>query len=131
MIRRCASVLAAAAIAFAAGSCRRDQGPGGPGSLRVRLSTSGITLPSAGLLFTVQGPEAPSSATPGSGLQLYQEGLMQTTKFVVLGPLTNNATVLTIHVSDRGQPYTATIQQIAGAGYQLEPLTGYGLTVVP
>lgn len=128
MIRRIP--IAAVAIALTLIACR-DQGPGGSGVLRVRLA-----MPSANsgqdvaVLFTVSGPAAPTAVTPGPGLSVYRPTLAATTKYAVVGTLTANATILTLQVPDTRQPYSATIEQVAAANYQLRGLlTGYALSV--
>jgi len=110
-----------------------DGGPTGPvaGTLSVRL-----TSPNAGadqaILLTVTGPTALTSATAGSGLQLFQPPLGGLeTRFALVGRVSTGVTILTIGVEDVGRvnEYSAAIEGVARADYQLRNLAGYELTV--
>lgn len=107
---------------------------GGPSSgvLQVKLSTPNAGSDGA-ILFTVSGPATLRAAAAAPGLRLFAEPLAAVNHFAVTGPLPSG-TVITIEVPDvgRASSYTATIQQVAAANYQLRPnLAGYTLTVSP
>jgi hypothetical protein len=110
-----------------------DDGPTGPvaGTLSVEL-TSPNTGVDKGILLTVTGPTALTSATAGSGLRLYGPPLGGLeTRFALVGQMSNGVTILTIGVEDVGRvsEYSAAIEGVARADYQLRNLSGYELTV--
>lgn len=102
----------------------------GPGELKVRL-VSPATFSDSAIVLTITGPAALTSATPGSGMRLFPQPLSATTRFALIGPLTNGATILTIEVPDIGafSEYSGTIEGVAQADYQLRALNGYALAV--
>lgn len=113
-------------------SCGGD-GPtnSGPGELKVRLTSPPANADSA-IVFTINGPAALTSVTPGAGLRLFQQPLGgTTTRFALTGLLTNGATILTIRVTDISalSQYTGSVDGVAQANYQLRPLAGYALAV--
>jgi hypothetical protein len=113
-------------------SCGGD-GPtnNGPGDLTVRLTAPAGSVDSA-IVFTISGPAALTSVTPGAGLRLFQQPLGgTTTRFALTGSLTNGAMILTIGVSDISEvgQYSGSIGGVAQANYQLRGLAGYALAV--
>jgi hypothetical protein len=114
-------------------SCGGD-GPtqvGGPGVLKVRLTSPPANADSA-IVFTIVGPAPLTSATPGTGLRLFQQALGgTTTRFALTGSLVNGATILTIGVPDVGafSQYNGSINGVAQANYQLRGLIAYALAV--
>src|SRR5438093_2270352 len=86
-------------------SCGDSMGPSGPGQLKVRLTSPNSGLDSA-IVFTITGPAALTSATAGTGLRVFQQPLGGTsTRFALVGQLTNGAMILTIGVPDlRARP---------------------------
>ena len=131
MIRRVALSLGLAAGAIAGLSCGRDPTGPQPGVLQVRLA---IPFPNSGadgaILFTLAGPAAPTAAIAAPGLQVFHGGLAPVTKYAIVGTLSNNATILTLQVTDVRQQYSATVTQVAASTYQLRALSGYAVTVV-
>lgn len=128
-----AAVLALA-LAVAAGlSCSSPRDPMGPqgGALHVTLTAPGGNSDGA-ILFTLTGPEQPSSAVAGPGMRVFYQTLGATTRLVVTGTLSNSATVLTIQVADLTQAFSGAVEQVAATDYQLRAsLTGYSLSVGP
>jgi hypothetical protein len=126
MKRLCSAALLAGAIIVGL-SCGGDStGPSGPGQLKVRLISPHSGADSA-IVLTITGPVALTSAAPGLRLRLFQEALGGTsTKFALIGQLTNGATILTIGVQDVGafSQYSGTIDGVAQPNYQLRPLPG-------
>ena len=113
-------------------SCGGD-GPtnSGPGVLKIRLTSPAANADSA-IVFTIVGPAALTSATPGTGLRLFQQPLGGTsTRFALTGSMTTGATILTIGVSDIGalSQYVGSVDGVAQANYQLRSLAGYALAV--
>lgn len=102
----------------------------GPGELKVRL-VSPATFSDSAIVLTILGPAALTSATAGSGMRLFAQPLGATTRFALIGALTNGATILTIDVPDVGafSEYSGTIEGVAQANYQLRALSGYALAV--
>lgn len=126
-------VAAALLVTVAGLSCGRDGAGVQPGTLRVE-----VTIPAANsgqdgaVLFTLTGPAAPTAVSPAAGLQIFYDALAPSAHYAVTGTLTSGTTIATISVPDVRQPYTATIQQVAGATYALRgSLVGYSLSVVP
>jgi hypothetical protein len=114
-----------------AGSCKGDTPTqSGPGTLVVRLTAPAANADSA-IELTITGPAAPTSATAGAGLRLFQSAAGTTTSFALTGRLTNGATILTIGVVDVSAfaQYQGSIQGVAQANYQLRVLNGYALAV--
>lgn len=124
-------------VAFVAGvvllglSCGGDPPTvSGPGELKVRL-ISPATFSDSAIVLTISGPATLTDVTPGAGLRLFQQPLGATTRFALIGALTNGATILTIDVPDIGafSEYSGTIEGVAQANYQLRALSGYALAV--
>jgi hypothetical protein len=109
-------------------SCRDGTGPVA-GVLNVVLDTPNSGTDGA-ILLTVTGPAPLTSGVPGAGLRLFSQGLGTTTRFAVTGTLTGG-TILRIGVPDIRQAlsYTATVEQVAAANYQLRATADYSLTV--
>jgi hypothetical protein len=106
-------------------SCGDSTGSG-PGLLKVRLTSPTAALDSA-IVFTIHGPAALTSATAGTGMRLFQQALGGTsTRFALIGSLTNGTTILTVGVPDIQAlaQYTGTIEGVATPAYQLRPLPG-------
>jgi len=104
----------------------KDMTVSGPGDLKVRLVSPNSGLDSA-IVFTITGPAALTSATPGTGLRLFQQTLGGTsTRFALIGQLNNGATILTIGVQDLGalSQYTGAITGVATPSYALRILPG-------
>jgi hypothetical protein len=101
------------------------------GILKVNLTTPNSGADRA-ILFTVTGPGTLRSATPRSGLRLFNRPFGTTNKVALTGTL-STGTILAIEVPDvsKASEYTASIQQVATPAHQLRALTGYSLTVVP
>ena len=122
--------LCAGALVFMAGlSCNDASGPVA-GSLKISLTTPNSGADGAIVVF-VTAPVAPVSAAAPAGLRVFYDSLGMTAKFAVTGTL-SAGTILTIGVDDVGRvaEYTATVQQVADASYQLRPsLAGYALAV--
>lgn len=118
-----------AGVLLAAGlSCGGDGTGPGPGDLKVRLTSPAANsgLDSA-IAFTITGPAALTSATAAPGLRLFQQPLGGTsTRFAIVGRLTNGGLILTIgvkNVSELSQ-YSGSIQGVATPSFQLRPLPG-------
>jgi len=131
-MKRLLAGAALAAIVLVVVTCG-DDGPVGPvaGTLSVRL-TSPNTGADQAILLTVTGPTALTSATAGSGLRLFQPPLGgPETRFALVGRVSTGVTILTIGVEDVGRvnEYSAAIEGVSRADYQLRSLTGYELTV--
>ena len=114
-------------------SCGNSTGPSGPGQLKVRLTSANSGLDSA-IVFTITGPAPLTSATAGSGLRLFQQTLGgNSTRFALIGQLSNGATILTIGVANIGDltQYEGTIQGVATPSFQLRGLPGgYALALI-
>ena len=113
-------------------SCGGD-GPtnNGPGDLHVRLTAPAANIDSA-IVFTINGPAALTSVTPGVGLRLFQQPLGgTTTRFALTGLLSNGATILTMHVQDVSllSQYSGSVDGVTQANYQLRTLAGYALAL--
>lgn len=112
-------------------SCGDSTGSG-PGQLQVRLTSPNSGLDSA-IVFTITGPAALTSATPGAGLRLFQQPLGGTsTRFALIGTLNSGATILTVGVRSLGEltQYSGTISGVAMPSYQLRVLPGgYALAI--
>jgi hypothetical protein len=104
----------------------------GPGVLLVKL-TAPVANADSAIEITITGPAAPTAATAGTGLRLFEDpGANGTTRhYALTGQLTNGATILTIDVADVGafSQYNGTIDGVAQANYQLRPLNGYALAL--
>jgi hypothetical protein len=109
-------------------SCGGDGNGPGPGELKVRLTspTANSGLDSA-IALTITGPAALTTVTAAPGLRLFQQPLGGTsTRFAIVGRLTNGATILTIgvtNVRDLSQ-YSGSIQGVATPSFQLRALPG-------
>ena len=105
-----------------------------PGDLKIRLVTPNSGADSA-IVFTITGPPGAvlSSATAGTGLQLFHQPLTgSTTRFALIGRLTQGAVLLTIGVPDVSEvsQYSGTIEGVAQPNYQLRALLGgYALAI--
>lgn len=114
-------------------SCGGDGGTNsGPGVLQVKL-TSPVANADSAIEITITGPAAPTGATAGTGLRLFQEPAAggATRHYALTGRLTNGATIMTINVADVSafSQYQGTIDGVAQANYQLRPLNGYALAL--
>ena len=115
-------------------SCGGDTtGPSGPGTLQIRLTSPNSGLDSA-IVLTITGPAALTSATAGAGLRLFQPAALSgtTTKFALIGQLTNGAVIMTVGIQDVAvwSQYRGTIGGVALPTYQLRPsLVGYALAL--
>ena len=120
-------------IALAGGlSCGGDATASGPGVLQVRLTTPpGTTGVDSAIVFTIVSPTPLTSATAAAGLRLFEQPLGTTTRFALIGQLTNGATILTIGVQDVSQlsQYAGSVDGVAQANYQLRASGGYALAV--
>ena len=126
-MKRLVSVALLAGVIAAGLSCGgKDPTVSGPGELKVRLTSPNSGLDSA-IVFTISGPAALTSAVAAPGLRLFQQPLGGTsTRFALIGQLTNGATILTIGVQDLGElsQYTGAITGIAVPNYTLRVLPG-------
>lgn len=119
-------VVALLATVLTGGLSCLDSTGSGPGQLRVRLTSPSAALDSA-IVFTIHGPEPVTSVTAGAGLRLFQQPLGGTsTRFALIGSLTNGTTILTIGVPDIQAlaQYTGTIEGVSTPTYQLRALPG-------
>lgn len=122
-------LLVGLALAGASGCGSDNSGPVA-GTLTVSLTTPKSGSDGA-ILFSLTGPQAPTSMTAGAGLRVFSQTLSTTTNVAVTGTL-GNGPLITIGVPDVRQAaqYLATIQGVAAsADFQLRPLSGYALTV--
>jgi hypothetical protein len=125
-----ALLLAATVIGLSCGDSTSSM----PGELKVRLTTPNSGADSA-MVFTITGPPGAllSRATAGPGLELFHQPLIRsTTRFAVIGQLTQGAVILTIGVPDVNEvtQYSGTIEGVALPNYQLRPLPGgYALAI--
>ena len=115
-------------------SCGGDSTSSGPGQLNVRITTPNSGADSA-IVFTIAGPPGAvlTSATAGIGMRLFHSPFTaNTTRFAVIGQLTQGAVILTIgvpNVSEFSQ-YSGTIEGVAQPNYQLRTLPGgYALAI--
>jgi len=114
-------------------SCGGDGGTGtGPGVLQVKL-TSPVANADSAIELTITGPAAPTAATAGTGLRLFQDPAASgtTRHYALTGRLTNGATILTINVPDVGAfaQYLGTVDGVSQDNYQLRTLSGYALAL--
>lgn len=114
-------------------SCGGDGGTdSGPGVLHVKL-TSPLANADSAIELTITGPAAPTSATAGTGLRLFEDpGRSGTTRhYALTGRLTNGATILTLNVPDVGAfaQYAGSVDGVSADNYQLRNLTGYALAL--
>ena len=104
----------------------------GPGTLKVLLRAPAANADSA-ILFTITGPAAPTGATAGTGLRLFQDPAAtgSTRHYALTGRLTDGATILTINVPDVGAfaQYQGTVDGVSQDDYQLRSLNGYALAL--
>ncbi len=125
-MKRLRAVALLTTLIVAGVSCGGDPTGSGPGIVKVRLTSPNSGADSA-IVITITGPAALTSAVPGSGLRLFQQPLGgTTTRFAVVGLLTNGVTLLTIGVSDVRalSQYSGTITGVAQPNYQLRVLPG-------
>lgn len=114
-------------------SCGDSTGSGA-GELKVRLTTPYSGADSA-IVLTITGPAGSTltNATAGTGLRLFQPPLTdRTTRFALIGPLTQGAVILTIGVRDVNalSQYSGLIEGVAQPNYQLRTsLSGYALAI--
>ena len=130
-MRRLLGVAIVAVVALGGLSCGDGPTQTGPGTLKVRLTSPAANADTA-IVFTITGPAPLTSVTAGTGLRLFQQPLGgTTTRFALIGSLTNGATILTIGVADVGafSQYSGSVDGVAQANYQLRPLAGYALAV--
>src|SRR5256885_15789591 len=107
-MRRGFGIVLLATVLFAGLSCG-DATASGPGQLKVRLTSPNSGLDSA-IVFTITGPAALTSATAGTGFRVFQQPLGGTsTRFALVGQLTNGTTILTI-----GGPDIRALTQYSG-----------------
>lgn len=127
--------MTAIAGALVAGLTCKGDGPQGPGTVQVRLSSPAASsgLDSA-IIFQITGPTPLTSAAPGGGLRLFAQPLTSnTTRFALIGQLNSGATILTIGVQDIGalNQYTGTVQGVATGTSALRPIvTLYTLSFI-
>lgn len=132
-MKRLIGMLAIAVVALTGLSC--GGGTSGPvaGNLTVRLVSPNSGADSA-IVITITGPAALTSATPGTGLRLFQQPLGGvTTRFALVGQLNNAATILTIGVANVNavSQYTASVDGVALPNYQLRTVPGgYALAII-
>jgi hypothetical protein len=131
-MRRLFGVAILATVLLAAGSCGGDTPTQtGPGTLKVKLTSPAANADSA-IMITITGPAAPTSATAGAGLRLFQSSISATTtRYALTGLLANGATILTINVADVSAfaQYNGTVDGVARANYQLRSLSGYAIAL--
>ena len=114
-------------------SCLDSTGSGA-GELKVRLTTPNSGADTA-IVLTITGPAGSTltNATAGAGLRLFQPPLTdRTTRFALIGPLTQGAVILTIGVPDVNalSQYSGAIEGVAQPDYQLRTsLSGYALAI--
>lgn len=127
-VRAAVLLLALAAVGL---NCGEPSGPVA-GTLRVKLTTPNSGADSA-IVITIGSPVPLTSVAPGPGLRLFSQALGGTsTRFALVGQLTQGAVILTMDVDNvraAGQ-YSATIQGVAQPNAQLRVLGGYSLSVV-
>lgn len=135
-MRRFSGFALLGALLIAGLSCGHDSaGPSGPGQLRVRLTSpaSNVGVDTA-IVFTITGPAALTSATVPAGIRLFQQPLGGTsTRFALIGRLTNGATILTVGIPDMKvlAQYSGSIQGVATPSFQLRALPGgYALALI-
>jgi hypothetical protein len=111
-----------------------DSTSSGPGQLKVRLTTLNSGADSA-IVFTITGPPGAvlTSATAGTSMRVFHESFAgTTTRFAVVGQLTQGVVILTIGVPNASEfaQYSGTIEGVAQANYQLRTLPGgYALAI--
>ena len=134
-MRRLAAFALLSALVLTGMSCgdKTPVGPSGPGDLQVRLTSPNSGLDSA-IVLTITGPAPLTSATAGPGLRLFQPAALSgtTTRFALVGQLTNGAVIMTIGVQDLAvlSQYHGTIGGVAIPSYQLrQSLAGYALAL--
>jgi hypothetical protein len=132
MTRICGALILAGTM-LAGLSCGGDGGTGsGPGVINIRLTAPAANADSA-ILITITGPAAPTGATAGTGLRLFQDpGASGTTRrYALTGRLANGATILTINVTDVGAfaQYHGSVDGVSQDNYLLRSLSGYALAL--
>lgn len=133
-MKRLLGVVILASALLTGVSCGGDDGGtnSGPGVLLVKL-TSPVANADSAIELTITGPAAPTSATAGTGLRLFQDpGAAGTTRhYALTGRLTNGATILTINVPDVGAfaQYSGTVDGVSQDNYQLRTLNAYALAL--
>jgi hypothetical protein len=132
MKRLCGALILAGTM-LAGLSCGGDGGTdSGPGVLNVRLTAPAANADSA-IMITITGPVAPTAATAGTGLRLFQDpGASGTTRaYALTGRLTNGAIILTINVTDAGAfaQYHGSVDGVSQDNYQLRSVSGYALAL--
>lgn len=122
-----------AGVLFTGLSCGGDGTGSGPGVLVVKLTSPAANADSA-IEITITGPAAPTAATAGTGLRLFEDPSPSgtTRHYALTGRLTNGATILTINVPDVGafSQYNGTVDGVSQDNYQLRTLTGYALALM-
>jgi hypothetical protein len=132
-MKRILGVLIVVGAVFLTGSSCGGDGPTdtGPGTLIVRLTAPASNADSA-IRITITGPTAPTGATAGTGLRLFQSSInATTTRYALTGLLGNGATILTIDVADVSAfaQYSGTVDAVSRANYQLRSLSGYAIAL--
>lgn len=121
------------AIATSLGVLLACGGTTGPvaGTLQVNLASPNNGQDGA-VLLVLSAPVPPVSVSAAAGLTLWGGPVATANaKLVLIGNVTSG-TILTLQVDDinKVRQYSVTLQQVArAAGYQLEPLAGYSVTV--
>ncbi len=132
-MKRAFVVTTLAAVLAVGISCGKDSNGPVAGNLKIQLTSLNSGADSA-IVFTITGPVALTSATPGAGLRLFAQALgATTTRFALTGRLTTSTTILTIGVQDVNavSQYSGTVEGVAQPNYALRPLPGgYLLTVI-
>lgn len=132
MKRLLSVAIVAGSVLLAGSSCGGNEPTqSGPGTLKVKLTAPAANADSA-IMITITGPAAPTSATAGTGLRLFQSSISATTtRYALTGLLTNSATILTINVADVSafSQYNGSVDGVARANYQLRTLSGYAIAV--
>ncbi|HYR13441.1 MAG TPA: hypothetical protein VEQ67_04370 [Mycobacterium sp.] len=135
-MKRLSTLALVAAVVVTGISCGDQGGTGvsGPGELTVLLTSPPNSGLDSAIIFTITGPAPLTSATAGPGLRLFQQPLGGTsTKFALIGQLTNGALILTIGVQDLAavSQYSGAVDGVAMPTYQLRTLPGgYELALI-
>ena len=101
------------------------------GTLKVNLASPNNGLDGA-VLLVLSAPVPPASVSAAAGLTLWGGPVTTANAKLVLTGNVTSGTILTLQVDDinRVRQYTVTVEQVAlTAGYQLESLAGYSVTV--
>jgi hypothetical protein len=127
-------VFAATTVALAL-ACKGDATGPTPGALTVNLTTPNGGADGA-VMFVLNAPAVPASATAGAGLTLWGAPVTTTSANLALTGTLSSGPILTIQVADTRQvaQYSVTLIQVAASAagnFVLRPalLTGYAVTV--